>query len=545
MKQRFARLLAGSVLAMAMASAWGQEPAPAGSADDIVRFEISRFDVSGNTLLGAAEIDGAVARFTGKARDFGDVQRALEALEALYHARGYKLVTVQLPEQELDGGVVRLNVVQTRIGKVTVEGNRNFSTGNIRRSLPALREGDTPNLTRVSANLKLANENPARQLKLSLGSGQADASGVETVDARIEVVDQRPWTVMANFDNTGTSETGETHAGVVLQHANLWGRDHLASLQYTTTVEEPSQVAVWGLGYHVPLYAQGAAIDLYASYSDVDSGVVSAGLFDLAVSGRGAVYGARYTKVLDKRRLAGHELEGRLVYGLEVKAYKNSVVFFNQDFGNDVTVRPVSIGYQGRVALDKGEANFAATLLRNIPGGTRGSQQDFTAARSGADAGYTALRVAGAWSRALGSSDWLGRVLANGQYSPDALVPGEQFGAGGSTSVRGFDERALALDSGLGLNLEVYTPDLCGSSGWQCRLLGFYDTAHGKRNEALPGELRSSTIASAGVGLRFSVGRALSVQLDYGHAVNEGALDGADKDRLHVRVGLAYWEGVK
>lgn len=536
MKQRFARLLAGSVLAVAVASAWGQEPVPAASADEIVRFEISRFEVSGNTLLGSAEIEGAVAPFTGKGRDFGDVQRALEALEAAYHARGYNLVTVQLPEQELGGGVVRLHVLQTRIGKVTVEGNNSFSLDNIRRSLPALREGETPNLARVSANLKLANENPAKKIKLSLGSGEQD----DTVDARVEVGEERPWTVMANVDNTGTDATGKTHAGLVLQHANLWGRDHVGSLQYTTTVEEPSQVAVWALGYHVPLYAQGAALDLYASYSDVDSGVVSAGLFDLAVSGRGAVYGARYSKVLDKRTLAGRELEGRLVYGLEVKAYKNSVMFFDQDFGNNVTVRPLSIGYLGRLVLDRSEVNVSATLLRNIPGGSRGAQEDFTLARSGAKAGYTALRLAGAWSRSIGAGDWLGRVLANGQYSPDALVPGEQFGAGGSTSVRGFDERALASDSGLGLNLEVYTPNLCSRSGWQCRLLGFYDTAYGKRNKALPGELRSTTIAGAGVGLRFSVGRAASLQVDYGNVVKEGALSGADKDRLHVRVGLAY-----
>ncbi|SFC96172.1 ShlB/FhaC/HecB family hemolysin secretion/activation protein [Massilia yuzhufengensis] len=532
MNQCFARLFAGSVLALAVTAACAQEAAP----DDIVRFTISRFEVTGNTLLSAGEIEQAVASHAGAGRDFGDVQRALEALEALYHARGYSVVTVQLPEQELNGGVVRLQVLQTKIGRVTVAGNRSFSAANIRRSLPALREGQTPNLTQVSANLKLANENPAKKVKLSLGSGAAD----DTVDARIDVLDERPWSVMANFDNTGTSETGTTHAGVVLQHANLWGRDHVASLQYTTTVEQPSQVGVWGLGYHVPLYGQGAALDLYASYSDVDSGVVTAGLFDLAVSGRGAVYGARYSQVLAKRSVGARELEGRLIYGLEVKAYKNSVVFFDQDFGNNVTVRPASIGYLGRVALDKGEANISATLLRNIPGGSRGAQQDFTAARAGAKAGYTALRLAGAWSRALGDGDWQTRVLANGQYSPDALMPGEQFGAGGSTSVRGFRERELAADSGLGLNLELYTPNLCSRSGWQCRLLAFYDTAYGKRNHALPGELRSTTIAGAGAGLRFSVGSAASLQLDYGNVVKKGALGGASKDRLHVRVGLAY-----
>ena len=533
MKQRFARLFAGSVLAVAVSAAWAQEAAPA---DDVVRFTITRFEVGGNTLLAQDEVERAVAPFTGPARDFGDVQRALEALESLYHARGYNVVTVRLPEQELNGGVVRLDVAQTKVGKVTVSGNRVFDTANIRRSLPALREGETPNLKQVSANLKLANENPAKRVKLSLEGGQLE----DTVDARIEVVDERPWTVMANFDNTGTGETGKTHAGVVLQHANLWGRDHVASLQYTTTVEEPSQVGVWGIGYHLPFYAQGGALDLYASYSDVDSGVVTAGLFDLAVSGRGAVYGARYSQVLPKRDIGGRELEGRVVYGFETKAYKNSVVFFNQDFGNDVTVRPISIGYIGRVGLDSGEANFSATLLRNIPGGSRGGKEDFEAARAGAKPGYTALRLAGAWTRALGTSDWQARVLANGQYSGDALVSGEQFGAGGSTSVRGFDERALSTDIGAGLNLELTTPNLCSRAGWQCRLLGFIDAAWGKRNDALPGELRSTTIAGSGVGLRFAAGRYASVQVDYGAVVKEGVIKGAGNGKLHVRVGLAY-----
>lgn len=534
MNQRFARLFAGAVLAVAAAvdAAWAQEAVP----DEVVRFAISRFEVSGNTLLPADEVERAVAPFTGARRDFGDVQRALEALEALYHERGYNVVTVQLPEQELDGGVVRLDVAEARIGKVTVSGNRWFGGANIRRSLPALREGRTPNLKQVSADLKLANENPAKRVKLSLEGGQAEGS----VDARIEVDDERPWTVMANVDNTGTGETGKTHAGLVLQHANLWERDHVASLQYTTTVEEPSQVAVWGLGYHVPFYAQGGALDLYASYSDVDSGVVTAGLFDLAVSGRGAVYGARYSQVLAKRTVGGRELEGRLVYGLEAKAYKNSVVFHEQDFGNDVTVRPLSIGYLGRIGLDGGEANFSATLLRNIPGGARGGREDFAAARAGARAGYAALRFAAAWSQALGAGDWQSRVLLNGQLSGDALVAGEQFGLGGSTSVRGFDEREASTDTGAGLNLELYTPDLCGRAGWQCRLLGFYDTAWGRRNDALPGELRSTTISSAGLGLRFAAGRSASVQLDYGRVVNEGALGGAGKGRLHVRAGLAY-----
>ena len=145
MTLRFARLLAGSVLAAAVGAAWSAgQPAA-----DQLRFEINRFEIAGNTLLPAAEANAAVAPFTGKDRDFGDVQRALEALEAVFHAHGYKVVTVQLPEQELNRGVVKLNVVQTKIGRVTVSGNTVFDEANIRRSMPSLQPGQTPNLDKV------------------------------------------------------------------------------------------------------------------------------------------------------------------------------------------------------------------------------------------------------------------------------------------------------------------------------------------------------------------------------------------------------------
>jgi hemolysin activation/secretion protein len=523
---RLARLFVGSLLAIAVGAAW---------ADDEVRFQISRFDVSGNTLLSPAEVQAAVAPYTGPGRDFGDVQRALEALEALYHARGYSVVTVQLPEQELNGGVVRLNVFQARLSRVTVSGNRYFSEQNIRAGLPTLQPGQTPNLPAVSSNLRLVNENPAKKIKLNLAASQINPEAEDEVEARIEVVDERPWKVMLSVDNTGNEATGETHAGVMLQHANLWGRDHVGSLQYTTTAERPDRVAVWSAGYHIPLYALGDAVDFFASYSNVDSGRVAAGIFDLAVSGKGAVVGARYTHALAK----SGSLESRLVYGVDYKAYKNDVMFGGQNFGNDITVRPLSIGWAASSASADGEANVALTVLQNIAGGSRGGTRDFAAVRTGAKASYTMLRFSAALSNVI-AGDWQTRVLLNGQATGDALVPGEQFGAGGSTTVRGFGERDLAADSGFVTNVELYTPNLCTRAFWQCRLLGFYDSAWGQRNHILPGELRRTAISSVGLGLRFAAGSSTSVQLDYGHAVHAGEIAATSKNKLHVRVGLAY-----
>lgn len=531
MTDSFSRLLASSILAVAVSSAWAGEPASDSAA---IRFEISRFEVKGNTLLPAGRIEQLLAPFTGKTRDFGDVQRALEALEAAYHAQGYNVVTVELPEQELNRGVVLLRVVETKIGRVSVKNNQYFDEANIRRSLPALQEGRTPNLKAVSANLKQGNENPSKQVTLKLQAGEKD----DEVDAVLEVKDERIWKAMANVDNTGTEQTGKTHLGFILQNANLFGLDHLASLQYTTSAEEPGRVKVYGAGYHIPLYALGDSLDFFASYSNVDSGTISAGLFNLAVSGRGAVYGARYNQSLAKRG----EYESRLTYGVDVKAFKNNVELVGQqlgNLGNDVTVHPLSIGYTGSLPLKAGEIGGNITLLRNISGGSKGGQSDFTLARSGAKADYTLLRLGGSVTRAL-PNDWQLRAIANGQYTRDALIPGEQFGAGGATSVRGFLEREISNDSGVAVNLEAYTPNLCRRAAWNCRLLGFFDNAYVRRNHALPGELESTSIGSAGIGARLLLSTYVNLQLDYGHVLRAGATSRADANRLHLRLGLAY-----
>ena len=71
-------------------------------------FDIVRFQIEGNTLLPDAEAQQVVAPQLGPKRVYGDIQKALEALEQAYRKRGYSTVQVYVPEQELTGGVVRL-----------------------------------------------------------------------------------------------------------------------------------------------------------------------------------------------------------------------------------------------------------------------------------------------------------------------------------------------------------------------------------------------------------------------------------------------------
>ncbi|MDF3036401.1 MAG: ShlB/FhaC/HecB family hemolysin secretion/activation protein, partial [Paucimonas sp.] len=206
MKSLLAHFTAGTLIAGAVFSVHATDVAD----DPIGRFKITRYAVEGNTLLPAVEVEKLLSPYVGEQRSFGDVQQAVEALENAYRRRGYPVVQVLLPEQELNQGIVHLKVVQARIGKINFTGNRLFNEENVRRSLPSLREGEVPNIPEMSSNLQNANQNPAKRTNVQLKS----AGQEEKVDALVSVDDEKPWRVAANIDNSGNVATGKTHIGL-------------------------------------------------------------------------------------------------------------------------------------------------------------------------------------------------------------------------------------------------------------------------------------------------------------------------------------------
>ena len=510
------------------------------------RFDIRRFIVEGATLISSTDIDVATAPFVGRGKDFADVQRALEAIERLYAGKGFSAVQVLLPEQELDRGDVRFRVIEARVGKVVVEGNKFFDEANVRASLPSLAPGEAPNVNRIAQSLRVANENPAKQSTALLRGGSEEG----TVDAVIRVSDEHPVKYSVTLDNTGTPETGTFRVGFGFQHANLWNRDHAISAHYIMSPhvrEHPhsmslvpnSAVFIIGGAYRIPLYARGDTIDISVGYSNVKSGFIQ-GLFgQFNVAGAGTILGLRYNLNLSK---VG-ELDHRVSFGLDWRGYDNRTTIGNttQTVLPDVTVHPISATYSGVYRASSSETSFYFSGYKNLPGGNDGGSKVYEAFRPGAVAGYTIWRFGLGHNQAF-DGDWQGRFSFSGQTTRNRLIVGEQFGIGGADSVRGFFEREVSNDSGNRYTVEAYTPDvggkITGVSGLRARALAFYDWGRVRRFNPLPGEVREQAISSFGFGVRLSKGTNLSFKLDYGIVLDDGGSQGNWEGRPHA--SLAY-----
>jgi len=484
--------------------------------DAIPRFNINHYKVTGNTLLSADKIESILAPFTGVDKNFSTVQEALEALQKAYHSQGFSMTFVTLPEQAIENGVVHLKVTETRIGKINVEENRFFDQTNILSSLPGLCQGGIPDLNAISRSLKLANENPAKKIRLQLLKSDKE----DDVEAKIEVKDEKLWRIGISADNTGDQQTGSSRLGILLQYANVFNSDQLLTLQYVTSPEKIDKVSIYSIGYRMPLYSLGASIDFIGAYSNVDSGAISAATYNMNVSGKGSILGMRYNHNLT--RISNYE--HKLILGLDYRSYDNNIDFQGVQLGNNVTVHPVSLTYAGTLNIDNRiNACIYLTDVQNLPGiwDNRDTGTNFENARADAPRGYNVFRYGATASYIIGD-DWQIRALLNGQYTNDPLVPGEQFGLGGANSVRGFREREFANDRGYSASAELYTPDLCrqfGIKAVQCRALFFYDTGHVTRQNPLPGDTVSTEMASIGPGLRITDGKRFSLAVDYGSVV--------------------------
>lgn len=497
-------------------------------------FDIVRFRVEGNTILPVADVGQLVAPFVGRHRTYADVQRALEALEGAYRSRGFGAVQVYVPEQELTEGVVTLQVTEAVIGRVIVSGNQYFATENVRRTLPLLKEGMAPNLRQISENVQLANENPAKQVDVSLTASDEEGK----VDAKVQVDDEAPRKVILTLDNTGDQDkTGQYRTGFAYRDSNLLGSDEVLTLGYITAPDAPRGVSldVVSVGFRKPFYELGDSLDVILGWSSVNmaANVIAPG-GTLAMTGKGDVLALRWNHLLARQG----EYTSRVVFGFDQKKSLNPC----QSGGVPLITagcvstleRVASVTYSGQLQKPGLSADFSGGVFYNI---SSGEWQDhwryvYAAGNRAAKQDFLYFQGSGSVTYAF---DWGGmaRAAVSAQYSDDPLPSSDQISLAGYSAVRGFNERVVTADSGFVANLEVYSQDLAPVLAvlpGNLRALVFYDIASGFNtltpNATFTNELgnvvfangtpnQRVSLSSVGLGLRYAFSKSTSARFDW------------------------------
>lgn len=479
---------------------------------------VSRYVIDGANPLSESETAAILTPYIGEKQTLAQIEDAAKAFEKALRDRGLVFYRVFVPAQKPDKGEVKLQLTRFSIGAVNVTGNEHFSKENIRRSIPSLQEGESPDIRTLAQDLTTANTNPAKQVVVKFREGQQ----ANTIDAVARVKDLDPLALYAGYSaNRSFSpfHDGESiyRMTFTAQHSNLFDRDQVGTLTYSTDPGDVDKVTLLGAYYQIPIYGTGINVSAYYTHTDVSTGRIQQGGGFFDVSGRGDFYGIKVSKALPSTGNYHHSLG----IALDHRYFENSTTFNGVQIQPNVGSLPLSLSYAFRDEKSWGAYAGSVEYAANLGAGAANTASAHDA--NGGEYHWHAWRYSADFSKIAG--EWLLSAKLRGQWTTDPLIPGEQFGLGGANSVRGFSDREVTGDYGFLFNLEAAGPQMLIPD---LKPVVFIDSgqAHSKVSGHTEGLL------SAGFGVRWSY-KHLDTALDIAHAFDK---NGQNPDTISSRL---------
>lgn len=514
------RLLILLMLGFSCCSVWAEEEGGA--------FDILEYQVDGNTVLPQGKIEEAIYPYMGEGKSIATVEEARVALEKTYRDAGYPTVFVNIPEQEVNGGMVRLQVSEGDVERLRVVGAHYYSLGTIRERVPELAEGKVPHFPTVQKQLATVNRGTDRQVAPVLRPGKSPGK----VEVDLKVQDHSPFHGGIELNNRYSANTTHTRLNGSMRYDNLWQSDHSLGISFQVSPENTDETKVLSATYLVPRL-NGDYLALYGIKSESDIAAIG----DVGVVGNGTIFGVRYIHPMPGVGNYFHTL----TLGADYKDFDETTVLQGADsFNTPITYMPFYLGYDGTLRSQKSETQATLGLTFSLRGFVN-DEQEFAEKRFLAQSNFAALRADIEHTQQLG--DWKLNVRLASQLASGPLISSEQFAVGGADSVRGYMESNSMGDDGVYGSLELRTPSMARHLPGEIKelyALAFTDAGHARVREPLPAQTEKFDLASAGLGLRLKGLHGLSGALDYARALRtSGQIKNGD-DRLHFRVSYDW-----
>jgi len=482
--------------------------------EKVMPFRIKTFEISGDSLFPAEKLREVVKSFTGAKKTAEDVEKARDALEKFYHDAGYPAVLVNIPEQTVKDGVVKLQVIESRIGRVKISGNRYFTSEKMMRDLGSFNPGGILYLPKVQEEIGRINRNQDFRVEPVMTPGAEPG----TIDVELKVEDKFPLHGSLELNNRCSQDTEQLRLNGMIHYDNLWQKEHSLTLQYQTAPQNSNEVEAISASYILPApWEKDHQWVLYGIWSDSN---VAFGE-DFQMVGKGNIYGTRYVIPLPPYKLYAHNF----TFGVDYKDFKTSLNMSGSggETNSPVTYMPLSFSY-GSVLQDAwgGMTQFSAGLnisFRGLVSDQGGFEANSYKGR--ADYLYFTAGVQRNQKLPLG----MGLMLKlDGQMADQSLIANEKYSAGGMDSVRGYKESEEVGDNAVHSRAELSFPDPVEKFGIAKRLqitpYIFYDFALLTEIDPASSQASSFRLEGAGAGVRGSLTKYLEYEADWAVALN-------------------------
>ncbi|BAY73429.1 surface antigen D15 domain-containing protein (plasmid) [Trichormus variabilis NIES-23] len=466
---------------------------------------VNRFEIVGSTVFKSQDFEQITKDYINRPISLAELFEVRTKITKLYNAQGYITSGAYIPPQDLEAGVVKIQISEGGVEEIKVTGTRHLNPDYI-RSRVALATSKPLNQNRLVEALKLLrlkDDQLIKNISAELSTGTQPGESL----LEIQVTEAPIWEAQLTLDNGRTPSVGTFRRQLQLTNFDLLGLGDRLFIAYTNTDGSNSL----DTSYTIPFNARNGTITLSGGFAS--SNVIE-----------------KPFNILDINSNSNY---------IELTVRQPIIQTTTQEFALGLTG---SYRESGATLLG-GEIPFPSPGA-NAEGTTRITAlrffQDYTIQNS-----QQVLALRSQFSFGLGSLDalnttpntpednffvWRGqaqyvRLLAENtllllrgdiQLASQPLVPLEQFGLGGRESVRGYRQDLLLTDSGVFVSAEARIPILrLRNPNIVLQFTPFVDFGYGF-NQGSATNPSPNDLVSVGSGLLFNMSDRLTARFDWG-----------------------------
>jgi len=449
------------------------------------------------------------------------IQELKNKLNNYYKQKGKLFTKVLLPPQTLINGVLKFRVIRGKVGKISIKGNKYYSTNFIKRNFD-LKSGEFLNYNALMKSLLLLNKYNDLQIKSYLKKG----STFGETDINLQVKDKKPFHGNLTVDNLGSDSTSKYRVTLGLFYGNLFKDGDEVNLD-TTIGLNSINTKLYRINYKTtPFGKYHTRLDfgyLYANYITSGSFAVLELKGDTNIYSIGINQPFIYTPT--------NQVSFSLNY---TNKYTKSYLLGALSSKDTLNIATLSTSWQHLRVYDS--LNLAFAISKGFGGdGSFGS-------RLNENTDFSRYNINLSYNRYINEKNNILFTL-NSQYSSSRLPLSEMFTLGGLNSVRGFNSAVKLGDYGYTTSLEwLYHHSI--NYKWLKNALQFgvfIDNGIAYANNPVPGEEKSLNLTGAGVELIANIKKKYSARIGVGFPINYSNKSIDKSAKFYLLVNAKLW----
>lgn len=388
---------------------------------------ITKVEFDDSKVFSQEDLQKLAAPLLSQPVTLADIQKVVNGITRCYILGDYVTSKAYLPPQDLASGVLKIGLMEGKVGKVTVKDNRWTKTGYITKRVAPI-PGEIFKISDLEKDIIKFNNNNTVKLKVGLAAGEEK----ETTDITLNAVDPVPFHFAVMTDNQGRQTIGTTRWGGMLAADSLFG--HRDALSLGGYLGKGNRVGF--ADYNFPVNKYGTRLGASISAGNID--VISGAMRPFGISGTSQTYSVYATQPIIDR-------EGLNISSYTGASLKNSTTNIGNFKLYDMSTFSITQGFTGRKDTAKGiwyTGQYGSVGFKAL-----GGDENF-------------FKYTGNLTRIHDfGKGIIGQFRVSGQYSPNDRLPWmEQFQIGGLSTVRGYSEGLLLGKSGYFASGEIITP---------------------------------------------------------------------------------------